>query len=155
MIKIMFVCHGNICRSPMAEFLMKDLVKRSGEEKDFLIASSATSYEEEGNPVHYGTRRILDALNISCAGKRAVRLEKSDLNKYDYFVGMDEANLKNIKRILGDGAEGKISLLLGYAGEKRSVSDPYWTGDFQETDRDVKKGVEEFYKFLKNFQKKY
>ena len=89
----MFVCHGNICRSTMAEFLFKDFVRKKGKEKDFLIASAGVSYEEEGNPVHRGTRRILDRLNISCAGKYAVRLEKEDLDKYDYFICMDESNL--------------------------------------------------------------
>ena len=147
----MFVCHGNICRSPMAEFLMKDLIKKDGREKDFLIQSSATSYEEEGSPVHYRTRKILEKLNISCAGKRAVRLEKSDLTKYDYFIGMEEVNLKNIKRILGDGVAEKTALLLSFAGENRGVSDPYWTGDFEKTFEDVKRGVEALYNFLKKF----
>ena len=132
---------------------MKDLIKKDGREKDFLIQSSATSYEEEGSPVHYRTRKILEQLNISCAGKRAVRLEKSDLTKYDYFIGMEEVNLKNIKRILGDGADGKISLLLDYAGENRGVTDPYWTGDFDKTFEDVKKGVEALYNFLKKTSK--
>lgn len=155
MIKIMFVCHGNICRSPMAEFLMKDLVKKVGEENEFLIASSATSSEEVGSPVHYGTKRILDALNISCAGKRAVKLTAADYEKYDYFVGMDSANIKNMQRIFGGDIENKISSLMSYAGIDRDVSDPYWTGDFKETYNDISKGVKAFFKFLKNFQKKY
>ncbi len=130
---------------------MKDLVKKDGREKDFLIQSSATSYEEEGSPVHYRTRKILEQLNISCAGKRAVRLEKSDLTKYDYFIGMEEVNLKNIKRILGEGVAEKTALLLSFAGENRGVSDPYWTGDFEKTFEDVKRGVEALYNFLKKF----
>ncbi len=148
MIKVMFVCLGNICRSPMAEFLFKDLVKKHGKENDFLIASAGTSYEEAGNPVHYGAKRILDRLNINSNGKYAVRLEKSDLLKYDYFVCMDEYNLYGARRILGEGVNSKLSLLLEYAGEKRSVSDPYYTGDFETTYQDIKKGLDAFYKFL-------
>ncbi len=147
--RIMFVCLGNICRSPMAEFLFKDLVKKEGKESEFLIASAGTSYEEAGNPVHYGAKQILDRLNINCSGKYAVRLEKSDLDKYDYFICMDEHNLYGTRRILGEGVDKKLSLLLEYAGENRAVSDPYYSGDFETTYRDVKKGVEAFYKFLK------
>ncbi len=148
MIKVMFVCLGNICRSPMAEFLLKDLVKKDGRESEFLIASAGTSYEEEGNPVHRGARRVLERLNINCDGKYAVRLEREDLEKYDYFVCMDEKNLYGTRRILGDGVNEKISMLLEYAGEHRSVSDPYWTGDFETTYRDIKKCVESLYKYL-------
>lgn len=148
MIKVMFVCLGNICRSPMAEFLLKDLVKKDGRESEFLIASAGTSYEEEGNPVHRGARRVLERLNINCDGKYAVRLERDDLEKYDYFVCMDEKNLYGTRRILGNGVNEKISMLLEYAGEHRSVSDPYWTGDFETTYRDIKKGVESLYKYL-------
>lgn len=148
MIKVMFVCLGNICRSPMAEFLLKDLVKKDGRESEFLIASAGTSYEEEGNPVHRGARRVLERLDINCDGKYAVRLERDDLEKYDYFVCMDEKNLYGTRRILGDGVNEKLSMLLEYAGEHRSVSDPYWTGDFETTYRDIKKGVESLYKYL-------
>ena len=148
MIKIMFVCHGNICRSTMAEFLMKDLVKKLGEDKEFLIASAGTSSEEEGNPVHYGTRKILDRLGISCAGKYAQKLKASDYDKYDYFVCMDRRNLVNIERIFKD-TKGKVSLLMSYAGDSRDVSDPYWTGDFEGVYRDIDLGIRELYKFLK------
>ncbi len=145
MIKIMFVCHGNICRSPMAEFLMKDLVEKQGESEKFLIKSSATSSEELGNPVHYGTRGVLDRLGISYKGKYAVKLTAKDYNEYDYFVGMDTANIKNMQRIFGGDPENKISLLLSYAGENRDVADPWWTGNFEQTYRDVSVGVKAFY----------
>ena len=155
MIRVMFVCLGNICRSPMAEFMLKDLVKKDGRENDFLIASAGTSYEEEGAPVHRGARRVLERLNINCDGKYAVRLEKEDLDKYDYFVCMDEKNLYGTRRILGDGVNDKLSLLLEHAGEKRSVSDPYWTGDFETTFRDVKKGVHALYEKLLKEEKNF
>lgn len=150
MIRVMFVCHGNICRSTMAEFLFKDLVKKEGRESEFLIASAGVSYEEEGNPVHRGTKRILDRLGISCAGKYAVRLEKEDLDEYDYFICMDESNLSGTRRILGNAVNEKLHLLLNFAGENRNVSDPWWTGDFETTYQDVKKGIEGFYEFLLN-----
>ena len=147
----MFVCHGNICRSPMAEFLMKDLVKKDGLEQKFFIASSATSYEELGNPVHYGTRKILDQLKIDYKHKRAVKLMQNDYEKYDYFVGMDQLNVRNMQRIFGGDKDGKISMLLSYAGEERAVSDPYYTGDFESVYQDISRGVKSFYKFLKKF----
>lgn len=155
MIKIMFVCHGNICRSPLAEFLMKDLVKKDGLEQEFFIASSATSYEELGNPVHYGTRKILDQLKIDYKHKRAVKLMPNDYEKYDYFVGMDQVNVRNMQRIFGGDKDGKISMLLSYAGEDRAVSDPYYTGDFESVYQDISRGVKSFYKFLKKFSKNY
>lgn len=149
MIKVMFVCHGNICRSPMAEFLMKDLVEKNGDGEKFYICSSATSNEELGNPVHPGTRAVLNRCNISCKGKRAEKLTAKDYDKFDYFVGMDKANLRNMINIFGVDADGKISLLLEYAGENRDVADPWWTGDFEETYRDVSLGVNAFYQHLK------
>lgn len=149
MIKIMFVCHGNICRSPMAEFLMKDLVKKKGEEKEFFICSAGTSDEEHGNPVHYGTRKILDRLNISCSGKYAQKLKASDYEKFDYFICMDQRNLTNIKRIFAD-KDNKVKLILGFANENRDVFDPYWTGDFESTYLDINKGINALYNFLKN-----
>lgn len=149
MIKIMFVCHGNICRSPMAEFLMKDYLEKKGESENFLIRSSATSMEEHGSPVHYGTREILNRLNISCAGKRAELLKKNDYDNYDYFIGMDGANIRNMLRIFGGDPLQKVSLLLDFAGEHRDVADPWWTGDFESTYRDVDKGIKYLYKHLK------
>ena len=149
MIKINFVCHGNICRSPMAEFLFKDLIKEKGTENEFLAVSSATSTEELGNPVHYGTAKILDRLGIDYSKKRAVQVKASDYEKYDLFIGMDEANVKNLKRLFSGDPENKVKMLLEYAGESRGVADPWWTGDFSTTYFDVSNGVTALYKFLK------
>ena len=140
MIKIMFICHGNICRSPMAEFILKDMVEKQGRAKDFVIASSATSYEEIGNPVHYGTKGVLDRLGISCKGKRAVHLEKSDYDKYDYLICMDSANVRNALRIFGDDKDGKLYKLLDFADVDRDVADPWYTGNFEETYKEVVMG---------------
>jgi len=150
MVKIMFVCHGNICRSPMAEFLMKDLVCKKGEEQNFEIKSSATSSEELGNPVHYGTKGILDGLGISCKGKYAVKLNKSDYDKYDYFIGMDEYNIRNMLRIFGSDPENKMYKLLDFTSRKGDVADPWYTGNFTQTYQDVSEGVTALYEFIKN-----
>ena len=137
MYKILFVCHGNICRSPMAEFVMKDIVSKAGKSDEFYIASCATSTEEIGNPVHHGTRRKLAEVGISCDGKRAVQLTKSDYNKYDYIIAMDEMNIRNIMRIIKSDPEGKVSLLLSHVGMSGSIADPWYTGNFDDTYRDV------------------
>ncbi len=137
MYKILFVCHGNICRSPMAEFVMKDIVAKAGKSDEFYIASCATSTEEIGNPVHHGTRRKLAEVGISCDGKRAVQLTKSDYNKYDYIIAMDEMNIRNIMRIIKSDPECKVSLLLSHAGMSGSIADPWYTGNFDDTYRDV------------------
>ena len=144
----MFVCHGNICRSPMAEFIMKDYLKKQGDD-NFFIASSATSREELGNGVHYGTRTVLNRLGISCQGKRAVQLTRDDYDKYDYFIGMDEYNKRNMLRIFGDDKDGKVSLLMDYTDTPRDVADPWYTGNFEQTYQDIKLGVDCLYKFLK------
>jgi protein-tyrosine phosphatase len=146
--KIMFVCYGNICRSPMAEFLMKKLVKDKGEESEYVIKSSATSYEEHGNPVHRGTRAVLDKYGISCDGKYATKLQRQDYDEYDLFIGMDRENLLDMQRIFGGDKDKKIYSLLSFAGEDREVADPYWTHDFSATERDVLKGINALYKFL-------
>lgn len=146
----MFVCHGNICRSPMAEFLMKDFVKKQGKESEFFIRSSATSSEEIGNGVHRGTRAILDKLGISYAGKVAIRLTKSDYDNYDYFIGMDSANKYNMLRIFGGDPQGKVSLMLDYTIAPRDVADPWYTGDFNQTYADIVSGIQGFCDFLKS-----
>lgn len=140
MIKICFVCHGNICRSPMAEFVMKDLVKKAGLEAEFLIESAATSAEEIGNPVYPPARRKLAEHGISCDGKRARRLTRRDYDRFDLLVGMDGANLRNMDRICGGDPAGKLHLLLDYAGRPGDVADPWYTGDFDATWRDVAAG---------------
>lgn len=144
MIKILFICHGNICRSPMAEFVMKDLVRRSGRGDQFYIASAATSTEEiwngVGNPVYPPAREELARHGISCEGKRAVQLTKADYDKYDYLIGMDRANIRNMQRMLGGDPAGKILKLLSFAGSEGDISDPWYTGDFDATYRDVDRG---------------
>ncbi|MBR2439819.1 MAG: low molecular weight phosphotyrosine protein phosphatase [Lentisphaeria bacterium] len=141
MIRILFVCHGNICRSPMAEFVMKDLVKKAGLEDDFYIESAATSTEELGNPVHYGTRSILKRHGISCDGKYARQMTRSDYAEFDMLIAMDQRNLRNMERFTGGDPAGKVSLLLDYAGRSgEEVADPWYTGDFQATWDDVLEG---------------
>lgn len=138
MIKIFFVCHGNICRSPMAEFVMKDLVKREG--VDAYIQSAATSREEIGNPVHHGTRRKLAQVGISSDGKFAVQMTKQDYEKYDLIIGMDDWNIKNIMRIIDSDPDGKVYKLLSFAGSDDDIADPWYTGNFDETYDDVLRG---------------
>lgn len=140
MIKILFVCHGNICRSPMAEFVMKDIVKKQGIENEFFIASAATSTEEIGSGVHYGTKNKLKSYGISTDGKRAVQLRKSDYEDYDYIIGMDVYNLRNMKRMLPEDSENKIHLLLDFSDNPRDIADPWYTGDFDKTYDDVLEG---------------
>lgn len=142
MTNILFVCHGNICRSPMAEFIMKDLVTRAGLESQFHIASAATSAEEIGNPVYPPARKKLAEHGIRCDGKTARQLKKSDYDAYDLLIGMDSANLRNMQRICGGDPEGKLHLLLEYTGHPGSVADPWYTGDFDATWRDVLAGCQ-------------
>ena len=143
MIRILFVCHGNICRSPMAEFVMKDLVKKAGLEPEFFIASAATSTEEIGNPVHPGTTRRLAREGISTKGKYAVQLTKADYGRYDYLLGMDHWNIRNMVRMLGGDPAEKVHLLLDYSqrpGEE--IADPWYTGDFETTYSDILEGCQ-------------
>ena len=140
MIRILFVCHGNICRSPMAEFVMRDLVNKAGLGNKFHIASAATSTEEIGNPVHYGTRNKLHSLGISTEGKYAVQLKRSDYKNYDYIIGMDSMNRRNILRIVGSDLEKKVFNLLEFAGESGDIADPWYTGNFDRTYEDVLRG---------------
>ena len=138
--KILFVCHGNICRSPMAEFVMKRLVRERGVERDFLIKSAATSREELGNPVYPPARRMLARHGISCSGKTAVQMTKSDYEIYDYIIAMDSMNVRNIMRIIGKDNQEKVSMLLDFTNHPRSVADPWYTGDFDATYNDVTEG---------------
>lgn len=140
MIKILFVCHGNICRSPMAEFVMKDMVKKAGLEKAFYIESAATSTEEIGNPVYPPARKKLAEHGISCAGKTARQLHRSDYGEYDLLIGMDQANLRNMHRIFGGDPEGKLHLLMDFTDRSGEVADPWYTNDFEATWRDVEEG---------------
>ena len=143
-IGIMFVCHGNICRSPMAEFIFADMTKKRGIEEHIFIASSATSTEEiwngVGNPVYPPAREELAKYGISCGNKRAVQLKKSDYDKYDLFIGMDEANIRNMHKIFGGDADKKIHKLLDYTGSGGNVADPWYSGRFDEAYNDIYRG---------------
>ncbi len=151
--RIMFVCHGNICRSPMAEFILKDMVTRLGIADEFVIASSATSTEEIfrgiGNPVYPPAREELAKHGISCEGKRAVQLQASDYGKYDLFIGMDSANIRNMTRMLGGDPDGKIRKLMDYVGGG-DVADPWYSGNFQVTYRDIYNGCTALLEAIRN-----
>ena len=142
MTKILFVCLGNICRSPMAEFVMKDLVERAGLAGTFSIASAATSSEEAGNPVYPPARRKLAEHGIQCAGKTSRQLRAEDYGKYDLLIGMDGRNLRNMERICGGDPEGKIHLLMDYTDRPGEVADPWYTGDFERAWQDILEGCE-------------
>ena len=137
--RILFVCHGNICRSTMAEYLFRDLAARRGYGDRFSVESRATSTEELGNPVHPGTRRVLDRLGIDCRGKTARQITRTECDEADLIVIMDEKNRRGLLPFLGENG-GKVRKLLAYAGEDRDVADPWYTGDFEATFRDVDKG---------------
>ena len=140
MIKVLFVCHGNICRSPMAEFVLKDIVNQKGIGKEFYIASAATSTEELGNPVHKGTQKVLADLGIRTEGKRATQMQAKDYQVYDYIVAMDQRNVVNINRIIGTDSLHKVKRLLEYTGHPGDIADPWYTGDFMQTYEDVYRG---------------
>ncbi len=140
MTRILFVCLGNICRSPMAEFVLKDIVKQQGLEDRFEIASAATSQEELGNPPHSGTRQKLREHGISCTGKTARLLEPQDYYHYDLIVGMDSSNVRNILRLMGGDPGRKVHRLLDFAGRDGDIADPWYTGNFEATWQDVQAG---------------
>ena len=155
MIKVLFICHGNICRSPMAEFILKDMVQKRGIADHFYIASAATSTEEIwngiGNPVYPPAREELAKHGIGCAGKRAVQVTKADYENYDYLICMDSNNLRNLSRIIGPDKDGKVSLLLDYAGRTgQSIADPWYTGNFALTYADVVEGCEGLLNYLQS-----
>ncbi len=149
MIKILFVCHGNICRSPMAEFVMKDLVHKEGLDDYFYIESCAVSREEIGNSVYPPVRKLLNGLGIDCSAKKARVMTSLDYGKFDYIIAMDESNLYGIKRIVGEDLEPKVHLLLEYTKENRDVRDPWYTRNFDETYRDVLNGCTALLNLLK------
>ena len=151
MIKILFVCHGNICRSPMAEFVMKNLVKEKGLSEDFQIDSAATSSEEIGNPVYPPVKRILSSHGIDCSKKRARQITPSDYKTYDYLIGMDSANIRNMKYIFGEDKEGKIFKLMDFSSGG-DVADPWYTRDFDSTWQDVNIGCNALLKYISNRQ---
>ena len=148
MINVMFVCLGNICRSPMAEFVFKDYVKKMGKENEFYIESSGTSNEEFGNPVHYGTVRKLNDEGIRMTERTARKLTKEDYEKFDYILGMEERNVYSIYGIVGNDRAGKVARLLDYSSKPRDIADPWYTGNFDKTYTDIVEGVEAFYEYL-------
>ena len=150
MIKILFICHGNICRSPMAEYVMQDLVRKEGLEDWIEVASAATSREEIGNDVHYGTKNKLAEMGIPCPRRAARQMTKQDYAVYDYLIGMDHYNISNMTRICSGDEAGKIHLLLEYAGETGDIADPWYTGNFDVTYDDVLRGCKGLLKEILN-----
>ena len=146
--RILFICHGNICRSPMAEFILKDMVEKAGRAGEFEIASAATSTEEIGNDLYPPARHILFKKGIKYGYRKARQITKQDYEYYDYIIAMDENNLRNLKRLLGDDTEHKISLMMSYAGKHRDVADPWYTGDFETTFGDLVEGCNVFLQTL-------
>ena len=150
MIKILFICHGNICRSPMAEFVMKDLVRKEGLEGQFHVESAATSTEEIVNPVYPPARRKLAEHGIDCTGKTARQLKNADYDQYDLLIGMDRANLRNMHRICGGDYDGKMHLLMDFTSRPGDVADPWYTDDFETNWQDVLEGCQGLLKVLKS-----
>ena len=150
--KIMFVCHGNICRSPMAEFIFKDMVKRLKISDEFIVSSSATSTEEIwgdiGNPVYPPAKAELARHGLSCEGKRAIKLQKDDYAKYDLIIGMDSNNMRNMARIFDGDPDGKCRKLMELTERKGDVADPWYSGRFDVTYRDIYEGCEALLKLL-------
>ena len=149
MIKILFICHGNICRSPMAEFLMKQLVSESGLQDQFYIESAATSTEEIGNGVYPPVKRILNSRGIDCSNKRARQMTRSDYDKFDYIVCMDSKNLRNMS-FIADDKDNKYSRLLDFTTNPHDVADPWYTGDFAITEKDIHEGCQALLKYINN-----
>ena len=150
MIRVLFICHGNICRSPMAEFVMKDMAAKAGQAERFEISSAATSTEEIGNPVYPPARRKLAEHGIGCAGKTARQMTQRDYEYYDHLIAMDRSNLRNMQRFVGSDPAGKVSLLMDHTAHPGDVADPWYTGDFDATWRDVTEGCAALLEELKN-----
>ena len=146
--RILFVCHGNICRSPMAEFIMKQKVEERGIEEDFYIESCATSSEEIGNPVYPPAKQVLQRRGINCSAKRARKITKGDYERFDYIVCMDSNNLRNLKLMFPNDNGKKISKILSFTGIDRDVADPWYSGDFSATEEDVCVGCEAILKYI-------
>lgn len=153
MLKICFVCHGNICRSPMAELLFQKILEENGRTEDFQISSKATSSEEiyhgQGNPVYPPVGEILEGLGIDCSKKRACQLQKGDYESYDYFIGMDERNRENMKRIFGGDPKGKVSLLGDFTDHPHPIADPWYSGEFRACYAEILEGCEGLWHFIR------
>ena len=151
MTKILFVCYGNICRSTMAEFVLKDMIAKRGLDKKIVVASAGTSDEEDGNPVHHGTRRKLASVGIYVdPAKRARQMTRADYAKYDLLIGMESSNVSDMRRITGGDPDGKIRRLLDYSDRPRDIADPWYTGNFDVTYDDVTEGCEALLNELEN-----
>ena len=148
MIRVLFVCHGNICRSPMAEFIMKGMVRELHREDEFMIASAATSTEEIGNPVYPPARKKLMEHNLNPSGKRARQLRKVDYAEYDYLIAMDHQNMRNMRRMLPTDKEGKMHLLLDFTETPGEIADPWYTGDFETTYRQIEAGCQGLLRYI-------
>lgn len=148
MVKILFVCHGNICRSPMAEFIMKYIIKNSDTAGEYEINSAAVSYEESGNGIYPPAKEQLRLHCIPFSAHRAIRVERDDYEKYDLFVVMDRSNVRLIERIFGGDPAGKVHMLLEYTGTLRDVSDPWYSGDFEQAYDDIFAGCTALFEFL-------
>ncbi len=153
MIKVLLVCLGNICRSPMAEYILKDMVKKQGLEEQFYIESAATSEGEIGNPMHTGTKNKLQQKNIPCGNHRARKITKQDYKKFDYIIGMEEQNVIHIKKIVGKDEENKIYQLMDFSNQPRNIADPWYTRNFDKTYEDIVEGLEGFMEYLKKEKK--
>ncbi|MEE0741390.1 MAG: low molecular weight protein-tyrosine-phosphatase [Emergencia sp.] len=146
MTNILFICHGNICRSTMAEFLMKDIVCKAGREADFYIESAATSREEIGNDIHRGTKAKLREVGVPFSRHQARQVTKTDYENFDYLIVMDQENIRGLNRIIGSDPEGKVYKLLDFAGKDRDIADPWYTGNFDDTYDDIMEGLTGFCK---------
>ena len=148
MTRILFICLGNICRSPMAEYVFKDIITKKGIQNQYIIKSAATSNEEIGNGMHYGTRKKLDEMGIQYGRHIARKMTIQDYNNYDYLIGMEESNVRNILRIVGQDEENKIFRLLDFSNNPRDIADPWYTGNFDKTYEDIIEGCEGLLQYI-------
>ena len=149
MTRVLFVCLGNICRSPMAEMIFKDMIKKNNLEQEFFIDSAGTSYEEDGNPIHYGARDVLTKHDIHIENHKARRIQKDDYDKFDYIIAMEEVNVYNVMRIIGQDPHNKVSRLLDFTDNPRDIEDPWYSGKFEKTFSDIKEGCEALFNYLR------